>query len=313
GFEDDWNETDSKRLFATYTNLDSGSYTFRVLGSNNDGVWNEKGTSIRITVTPPFWQTWWAYIFYVLVILIFIFVFLRNQRNKLEKERNTVKILQEAKEQIKTNLKEKETLLQELYHRTKNNMQVIRSMLMLHAAKYSNEQIQELVQDTGNRIQTMSLVHQMLYQSKDLSNINVKDYVEGLSRQIFQSYQTSFQKISLVFEIEEISLLIDTAIPLGLVLNELISNSLKYGFPGERKGGITIKISRKNSEKINLYFSDDGVGVLDEFDFENQKTLGISMIKGIVEQQMDGVVKFEKTNGLICHIEISDTLYEARI
>lgn len=215
------------------------------------------------------------------------------------------------REQIRS--REKTILLQELYHRTKNNMQVIRSMLMLQAAKYSNEQIQELVQDTGNRIQTMALVHQMLYQSKDLSNINVKDYIGQLSEQIFQSYQDSSHKISFVLKIEEISLLIDTAIPLGLVLNELISNSLKYAFPGEQKGKITIKISRKSSKKIELYFFDNGVGVSDEFDFSKQKTLGIKMIKGIVEQQMDGVVRFEKTKGLTCHIEFSDTLYEERI
>ncbi len=108
-------------------------------------------------------------------------------------------------------------------------MQIIRSMLMLQAAEYSNKQIQ--VQDTGNRIQAMALVHQMLYKSENLSKINVKDYVEELSSLIFQNFQTSSQKVSLVLEIEEFALLIDTAIPLGLVLNELMSNSLKHAFP----------------------------------------------------------------------------------
>jgi two-component sensor histidine kinase len=219
----------------------------------------------------------------------------------------------QAEEQIKASLKEKETLLREIYHRTKNNMQVIRSMLSLQADKYSNIEVQELVKDTGNRIQAMSLVHQMLYKSKDLSSINVNDYIKELSMIIIQSYKASSQKVSLVFDIENISMLIDTAIPLGLVVNELMLNTLKYAFPGEKKGEVVIKLSRKEFGKLDFTYSDDGIGVSEEFDFRKQDTLGFRIIIGIAEQQMDGIVKFEKTNGVTCHIEFSDSLYRERV
>ncbi len=219
----------------------------------------------------------------------------------------------QAEEQIKASLREKETLLQELYHRTKNNMQVIHSLLFQNAKKCFSSGVQELVKNMEHKIQTMSLVHQMLYQSKDLSYIDAGEYVKRLTSLILQSYDLSPQKVRFVLDIEKVSLLIDTAIPLGLVLNELISNSLENAFPGERKGVIKICISRNESGKISLTVSDNGIGVPEEFDFRNQEMLGLKMITGIVEKQMDGSIKFKITEGLTCKIEFSDTLYKKRV
>ncbi len=239
-----------------------------------------------------------------------------DKKGNIEKIVGTVQDITErkqAEEQIKASLKEKETLLQELYHRTKNNMQVIQSMLKLHALKSSNDQVQELVKDTENRIQAMALVHQMLYQSKDLSHINAHDYVDKLSSLIIQSFDNQSQKISLTLDIENITILIDTAIPLGLVLNELMSNSLKHAFPDQDQGEVSISIFRKEPNKICLTFSDNGIGVPDEFDFRKQETLGFEMITGIAENQMNGTVRLDTTEGFTCHIEFSGTLYEKRV
>ena len=186
-------------------------------------------------------------------------------------------------------------------------------MLFQNARRYSSSDVQGLVKNIETKIQAMSLVHQMLYQSKDLSNINVNDYVTRLTTLIMQSYDISSQNVLLELDIEDISLLIDTAIPVGLVLNELISNSLDYAFPGERKGKIKICISRKDKSKIGLIVSDNGIGVPKEFDFRHQETLGLKMITGIVEKQMDGSIEFDTSSGLTCIIEFSDALYSKRI
>ena len=191
-------------------------------------------------------------------------------------------------------------------------MMVIHSMMMLSSKKYSDSKVDELVKETGSRIQAMAIVHKKLYQSKDLSHINVNEYLEELGNLLIQTYNTSPGNVSLVLEIENISILIDTAIPLGLVLNELMSNTLKYAFPEGEKGEIKIKLFKKDSGGFKFIFSDNGIGVSHTFDFK-QQTLGFKMILGIAEQQMGGKVNFKNTEGLTCHIDFAETAYQARV
>jgi len=214
---------------------------------------------------------------------------------------------------IKASLREKEVLLRELYHRTKNTMQVISSMLILQSAKTSNSEVKKLVDNTVNRIRAMSLVHQKLYQSQDLSRISARDYIEELTGLLIKSYNFSPRIIIPILEVEDIPLLIDTVIPCGLILNELISNALKHGFPKRKKGEIHIKLFQKDFEHIIIEVSDNGIGVPADFDFRNQDTLGLKTIFAIVEHQMQGTVKFESKQGVTCHIEFSNTLYKQRI
>ncbi len=220
----------------------------------------------------------------------------------------------QTENKLKASLQEKEILLRELYHRTKNTMQVIRSMLLLQAAKMpENEQAQKLVTDTENRIMAMALVHQKLYQSHDLSRIPIQDYIQELSQLIMQSYAVTDQDISLVVESEPLSLLLDTAIPCGLILNELLSNALKYAFPERRHGEISIRLFRNESKHLELWFADNGVGVPPGFDFRQQDTLGLQTVIAIAEHQMQGRVKFTSDQGVICTIEFPDTLYRERV
>ncbi len=219
-----------------------------------------------------------------------------------------------AEEQLRTLLKEKDVLLRELYHRTKNNMQVIRAMLLLQAAKMpENEQAQKLVKDTENRIMVMALVHQKLYQSHDLSRVPIQDYIGELAQLIMQSYTTTAQNISLAVEVENLSLLLDTAIPCGLILNELLSNALKYAFPDHRHGKISIRLFRNESKNMELLFVDNGVGVPPGFDFRGQDTLGLQTVIAIAEHQMQGRVRFTGEQGVTCTIEFPDTLYSERV
>ncbi len=218
-----------------------------------------------------------------------------------------------AEEKILKSLREKETLIRELYHRTKNNMQVIRGMVVLQAEKFpENKELQQLVKNTENRIQVISLVHQMLYKSQDLSRISIKEYIEELSSLIMHSYMDSTDRIKLNLFIEDQFFLLDTAIPFGLIINELMTNSLKYAFPDKMEGLISISLS-KEKDKFILHYRDNGVGVNDGFNFRIQNSLGLKLIYRIGELQMMGKVEMENNNGVSCLVEFSDNLYQSRI
>ena len=218
-----------------------------------------------------------------------------------------------ADEKIKAALYEKETLLRELYHRTKNNMQVIRSIISLQRAYSNNHEVEMMFQETENKIQAMALVHQKLYQSKDLSKINLAEYFGELVDLIMSSYHEPTGEIERELDLQDIHVLIDYAIPCGLILNELLSNSLKHAFHRSAKGLIKIKLSRNDQGEINLEYSDNGTGVPQDFNFRSQKTLGLQTIITITEHQLQGKIEFTPENGLACLIRFSDMNYVARV
>ncbi len=222
--------------------------------------------------------------------------------------------LLDSENSLSKSLREKETLIREIYHRTKNTMQVIRGMIILQAEDYpSNIEVQQLVKNTEDRIQSISLVHQMLYQSQDLSQISIRDYVNELSDGVMQSFDVAKDRISLNLEIEDHKFLLDTAIPFGLILNELMTNSLKYAFPDNKKGVISIALSRGESDINILKYSDNGIGVPDGFDFRKQSTMGLQLIFGLGEQQMMGKVTMKNNSGIECVFEFHNNLYKARV
>jgi PAS domain S-box-containing protein len=182
----------------------------------------------------------------------------------------------QAEEQLKQALAEKTTLLQELYHRTKNNMMVIHSMLALRASYVQDEHLLTVLEEVQDRIQAMALVHQKLYESSSLSSIDLKEYIDELAEYLLMSYRMHPNKISLELETEPVSVLIDTAIPCGLILSELISNTLKHAFPGDRAGRLSIQLHQAEDEAITLRVADNGVGVTEDFDMRKQDTRGVA-------------------------------------
>jgi PAS domain S-box-containing protein len=220
----------------------------------------------------------------------------------------------QAEDGLKRSLREKETLLRELYHRTKNTLQVVLSMVLLQADKYPTiPEIQELAHTTEARIQAISLVHQMLYQSQDLSRIAIDEYVRSLTQQVLLSFGVTTERIRLEYEVKEEYFPLDSAIPLGLILNELLTNSLKYGFPEGRKGTIRIALVQSGEARKKMIYSDDGVGVPPGFDFRKQGSLGLNLIYGVGEQQMMGRVDIENRGGVTCSFEFPNSLHEERV
>ena len=202
----------------------------------------------------------------------------------------------QAEAQIKSSLKEKETLLQEIHHRVKNNMTVISSLLKLQMNSLDNKEAKEALQDSQNRVQSMSMIHETLYRSDNLSAIDLKTYLSELGGTIFQNYSIS-NKVQFKVEAENITIGAKQASPVGLIVNELISNCLKYAFTDDREGEILLKLKSNNENGVELIVSDNGVGIPEAFDLQKADSLGLKLVKMLAENQLDGSLDMESNNG----------------
>jgi len=218
-----------------------------------------------------------------------------------------------AEEEIKKNLKEKETLLKELYHRTKNNMQVISSMLKMQSRQTENEYVKNTFMEITNRINSMSLVHQKLYQAKDLSKVNLNNYIHDLARMLTRSYSSPANKVSFKYELDDVFVLIDTAVPLGLVLNELVTNVFKHAFPDERTGTISIRLYKDENNTINIHIHDDGIGLQPDLNLYESQSMGIQTMFNLVKYQLRGDVNYKVDNGLKWHLRLKSDLHKPRV
>ncbi len=201
-----------------------------------------------------------------------------------------------AEEQVTTSLKEKEVLLKEIHHRVKNNMTVITSLLQLQSNKMKDRQYKDIFSNSINRIKSMSLIHEKLYRSENLAKVNFEDYLKDMLNSMLMSYGLTTQKVALIIEVENISLSIDTAIPCGLIINELISNSLKYAFPEDRKGEIKVAICMNDIGRVEMTVSDNGVGIPENLDFRNTDSLGLLLVNALTGQ-LQGEIELNRNNG----------------
>ena len=195
---------------------------------------------------------------------------------------------------IVESLKEKEILLKEIHHRVKNNLQVISSILNLQSSFVTDEKTLEILQESRNRIRSMAIIHENLYRTEDFSSIKFSNYLENLSNNLVSSYRIN-EEVVLETELEDIDLVLDQAIPCGLLVNELITNALKYAWKQGQKGKITIKLFQIDNQ-INLQISDDGVGLPFNFYENKPETLGLQLVETLVEQ-LDGVLDIQIENG----------------
>jgi two-component sensor histidine kinase len=183
-------------------------------------------------------------------------------------------------------LTEKEFLLKEVHHRVKNNLQVISSILNLQSSYVKDKGTLEILRESQNRIKSMSFIHESLYRSDDFSSVNFSGYINSLSSNLVRTYIIDHGNIKLDLDLGDVNLSLDQAIPCGLILNELISNSIKYAFPGNREGKIRIELYREGG-KIYFNVSDNGVGLPDNLDVENTDSLGLQLVY-ILISQLDG-------------------------
>jgi PAS domain S-box-containing protein len=184
---------------------------------------------------------------------------------------------------MRQSLREKEVLLKEIHHRVKNNLQVTSSLLKLQSAGVHDPQARALFAESQNRIRSMALVHEKLYQSRDLSSIDFADYVDSLAVLLYRSYGIDPERIRLRVTGAGVHVSIEVAVPCGLILNELLSNSFKHAFPGNRHGEIRVDVQRQDGA-VRLVVADDGVGLPDAVDLEHGDTLGLQLVRTLADQ-----------------------------
>lgn len=294
GFDADWSPF-GEATSVSYSNLPPGNYTFKVRARNCDGIINEIPSEFSFVIDPAFWQTWW---FYTLILFSVVYIIYKYNAT-LRRHSNTHNNLLEQRVEMRTReimrqKEEKDILLQEVHHRVKNNMQVITSLLNIQSYYIKDPESLKLIDESKNRIKSMALIHEKLYESKEFAKINISEYVDSLVTELIKAYGIN-QEIVLDKRIETEKFSIDTIIPLGLLINEVISNSLKYAFNGKEKGTILIELSLQG-DNYHLIIGDDGKG-MDKSNLTGESaTLGIELIK-LLTDQLNGTVKIMEGSG----------------
>lgn len=212
----------------------------------------------------------------------------------------------ESESKIQTALDEKEILLREIHHRVKNNMQVIRSLLKLNARFIDNEQALLAFAESRNRIKAMALIHETLYQADNMANIDLHEYVGKLVRNLVRAYNIHQGRVQVRVDLGELVLDLEDATPLGLILNELLSNAFKYAFPDGREGEITLSLHEKEEGTIDLVVRDNGIGMPENLDIHSVRdSMGVQLVLGLVEGQLGGSIDVFSDGGTTVHIRFA--------
>jgi two-component sensor histidine kinase/ligand-binding sensor domain-containing protein len=330
GLDADWNNIGSRNS-ATYTNLPPGKYTLLVKAYNDNG-WIGKTASLRIQIIPSFYQTLGFKIFLSVIFILFTILVINFRTSTIKKQnllleqkvnehtkyldRIITDLSQEiterkkAEAKVKASLDEKEILLKEIHHRVKNNLQIISSLLYLQSTKAKDKETLSLFENSQNRIKSMALIHEKLYQSKDFAEINFGEYVNGLVGFLNNSLKNGVN-IRTQTNINNIKLDLDTAISCGLIINELVTNSFKYAFPAEfvkNNGseefivGISIIKNIEGTYLLSVY--DNGVGIPDGLDIKKAETLGLKLVNSMVKQ-LDGSIEIKSDKGTVFKISFT--------
>lgn len=284
GFEDNWNYIGARRHI-TFTNLNPGKYTLKLKGTNNDGVWGEKIKSLKINIPPPFWRTT---AFYILFGLLFLGVGVLILKFRVQQVR-----LQTEKQVLFQKNEEKNTMLKEIHHRVKNNLQVVNSLLSLQSREVDDEKVVAMFKDARKRVLSMAMLHERMYGSDDLQFIDIEQHFKTLIENLVKSYAVD-KKIRVEINVIDVEMGISTLTPLGLLLIEIISNSLKYAFINKTEGVITISL-KELGEKYELIVGDNGVG------FTSKTTslgLGTKLIQ-IFSKQLNGTIEKINSKGTV--------------
>jgi two-component sensor histidine kinase len=289
----------------TYSNLSPGIYFFSVKAINADGVESVEPVfygPIIIASKPDEYQIpYWAWMVIIMLAagcLYAIVFFIANRERRLKKMR----LMLEDKVKIRTaeverQNQEKEVMLKEIHHRVKNNLQIINSLMNLQVDSVEDEGVKEVFREARNRIASMALIHEKIYENRMLVNIRMKDYIRELVHKLIESYRIG-DNVRLNMNIgDDVVMNMNQIVPVGLILNEIISNSLKYAFPDQRKGRIIVEMTRDSQGYYVLTAGDDGVGLPAGFSVEKNRSLGMELIE-LLTDQLGGELKLDGTEGV---------------
>lgn len=304
-----FNQNYAKAIFDLYEFYPVAGKSIREISNNKtiffEDVWNEKyklafsGKQVEFTTERIQKDKSKVYRQYYLYPII-------NHNNKVIEVSGLGFDITENKkneEKISQSLKEKEVLLKEVHHRVKNNMQVISSILNLQSSYVKDVYALNLLKECQNRIKSMAFIHESLYQAKNFESVNFTEYLTTLSKNLVHSYTLNQKKIKLILSLDQLFLSIDTSIPCGLIINEIISNSLKYAFTDNRDGIIFVNLKKINN-LVRIEVGDNGVGIDPNFDIKETQTLGLQLVDSLIEQ-INGTLVLNRTNGTKFIIEFN--------
>jgi two-component sensor histidine kinase len=323
GFDEDWNYVGSRNN-ASYTNVPAGQYVFKVKYQNSAGLWSPEYSKLQIIVKPPFWLTWWFITLAALGMVGCIFGYIRIRINSIKHQKINLEIQVRKKtaEIVAQNealeaqqfeihqkneslqglvrekdhlLMEKEWLLKEIHHRVKNNFHIVASLLEIQSSYLKNKEALSAIKDSQHRIHSMSIIHQKLYQSETLSTIHMPEYIYELVEYLRESYSIR-ENIGFSLQIENIELNHASAITLGLILNEAITNAIKYAFGRTKNGKISISLSHISNSQLLLTIADNGRGLPIDFDSKIGASMGMELLHGLSDD-LGGSLSIETNEG----------------
>lgn len=306
GLSEEWRYMGTRR-FATFSSLPPGNYRLEVRGSNNDDLWNDTPAVLHIHIAPAFWQT---VAFRVAAVAIMWALFYLIYLWRIRREQKQRKALELAvADRTKEIAKERDTnavLLREVHHRVKNNLQIIVSLLSLQSRFIKDHSLIRVFDEVQNRVRSMSLIHQKMYQSKDLSTVNIAEYIQDLAHNLLNTYRVE-QRVQLEVNVEVNRFNSDTLTPLGLIINEIISNALKYAFEEDKEGRIFVEIKGTAPGAYRMVIGDDGIGMQPQKLSEVTDSFGTELVTALTEQ-LNGTIKLLPVDkGTMYQIDFEET------
>lgn len=251
----------------------------------------------------------WARYFHAVIIIVVVLLAVLFLINALYIRKSLG--FQKANSGLEAKLKEKETLLKEVHHRVKNNLQTVSSLLSLQSRAVADPKIEGIIKSSQHRVVSMSMVHEMLYKRDDYtSKIELRPYVAELCEYLIRSVKGNDNNVSTNFDIGDYRLSIDTVIPLGLIINETITNALKYGIPGASEGEIKIHLSKKGANSYEMYLGDNGIGFPDEITPKTTQSLGLKLIHNLARQLKGTVARDNDAKGTYYQINFEEVVEE---
>ncbi len=292
--------------------LPYGDFVLRIRAQNREGAWNREELSIPLKVLKPVYLQWYFILAVVLLVGLLMYLFIQFRIKQLAREKRrleetvnerTMQLKQSLSEQTAL-LLEKDVLMKEIHHRVKNNLQVISGLLELQGKSLTDDAARDALQEGRNRVRSIALIHQNLYQFENLSSIDLKRFTGDLCRQVQSVFQRE-KKVSLAVDVPDVHLDIDSAVPLGLILNELLSNSFKYAFANVSDGEIWVTIRVVSEGRFRLVYSDNGPGLPPSFDLARATTLGLQLVTDL-SRQIGGRVHYETRGGAVFTINFTN-------
>lgn len=281
GFSDRWSPLSETR-HAMFTNLPPGDYRFEVRALNSRGNWSAAPAAVDFHISAPFWQTWWFRSLAILGMIAGIYAFTRIRVSYLE--RNKLReLVDEKTRDLREALREKEVLVKEVHHRVKNNLAVISGLLQMQEWESEDPATRDVLKDSQMRIQSISLVHEKLYRSDNMAQVNFREYAGELLSAIASTYGHRRDQVELRTDIADIPLSVNLAIPTSLIMNELVTNAYKHGFREGGSGHISVCVETDGSH-LKLEVRDSGAGLPDDFCEGSRNSLGMSLVSTLIRQ-----------------------------